>query len=140
MTDQELIQDFLALKGTLAEERRSELSYSFMHEVIRECERRNWTMTKLAEEVGVHRSQVTRWLSGSANVRLDTIARVEAALRVPLVEFNREHSDVFAEEGLPSRPPAATLWNSAVTHSIDYAHFEDERRDLGLSESRGSRE
>ncbi len=109
MTNQNLIKDFLALQSTPEDDRRSELSYLFMQTVARIAEEKGWNMAQLAEAMGAHRSQVSRWLNGSADVRLSTIAKFEVALQTPIIEVDREESFAFAKRELPRRPPAAIL-------------------------------
>lgn len=106
MKDKDLIEDFLKQSIALEDDRRSELSYLFMQHVVRLCEERGWSISRLADEVGVHRSQMSRALSGMANLRLSTIAKIEAALESPILEVNREPSLTFEKRGYPSRPPA----------------------------------
>ena len=112
MTDQQLIDDFFALESSLEEERCSELSYLLMQAIARMAKSKGWNMAQLAEAMGAHRSQVSRWLSGSADMRLSTIAKFEAALQSPILEVDREESLVFARRKMPAQPPSAIVLSS----------------------------
>ncbi|MFK8056273.1 MAG: helix-turn-helix domain-containing protein [Saprospiraceae bacterium] len=130
MTDKDLIGDFFKQPIALEDDRRSELSYLFMQHVVHLCEERGWSISRLADEVGVHRSQMSRALSGMANLRLDTIAKIETALQTPILEVNREPSLTFEKRGFPSRPPAGRL---QVTFSIDNIMSDVEKMNASWS-------
>ena len=127
MVDQTLTQTFLkSFAPSLAEARSSELRYLLMQNIVRACEAKDggkgWTLSQLAEKLGVNKSQVSRMLSGIANPTLETIAKYEAALETVLLEINREDSYAFAEAGLESRPPAAAY---RATITVDDYPAED---------------
>ena len=133
MTDQEVLDKFFAQAApTLAEERSSELRYLLMQHIVRACRAKGWTMARLAEELGVHPSQVSRFLTGTANPTLDTIAKYEAALGTPILEVNRDDSFAFPKRDLPARPPAAM---HGVSISLDDFAAEDLRRAAGYERS-----
>ncbi len=88
----------------LVAERQSELSYDLMQEIAAEAELQGLSASALAKLMGRDRSTVSRWLSGSANLTLETIALFEKALGRPLVQVNGRASTVFAAGGMPDVP------------------------------------
>ena len=89
------------------DDRRSELSYLFMQEVAAIAERKGLKAIDLAKKMAIGRSQVSRWLSGSSDLKLSTIAKFELALETPIVEVNRRRTTVHAKLGYDAAPPAA---------------------------------
>ncbi len=88
----------------LVAERQSELSYDLMQEIAAEAELQGLSASALAKLMGRDRSTVSRWLSGSANLALETIALFEKALGRPLVQVNGRASMVFAAGGMHDVP------------------------------------
>ncbi|WNJ17458.1 helix-turn-helix transcriptional regulator [Pontibacter sp. G13] len=48
---------------------------------------RGWTQKEFAERMGVSPQQVSKWLKGQENFRLETISKMEAVLEVELIEI-----------------------------------------------------
>ncbi len=101
------IRDFFAQELPHAEDRWVELSVLLAQEISAERERRGWTQRELARRAGVQAPHLSRMLSGQHNFTIQTIAKLEAALEVPLLEVCRREARSFLERGLPGRPSAA---------------------------------
>ncbi|WNJ17456.1 helix-turn-helix transcriptional regulator [Pontibacter sp. G13] len=54
--------------------------------VIQVLGNRGWTQKEFAERMGVSPQQVSKWLKGQENFRLETISKMEAVLEVELIE------------------------------------------------------
>ncbi|WNJ17454.1 helix-turn-helix transcriptional regulator [Pontibacter sp. G13] len=55
--------------------------------VIQVLDKRGWTQKEFAERMGVSPQQVSKWLKGQENFRLETISKMEAVLEVELIEI-----------------------------------------------------
>ena len=103
-----LTDHYLTRERELARERQTELSYALMQAVARELDgRADWTLARLADEIGAPLEHVGRWLNGTAYLSFSTVARIEKALGTPLVEVGGAGSAAFAKRGMPRRPSSA---------------------------------
>jgi transcriptional regulator with XRE-family HTH domain len=73
-------------------------------------DQKGWSNSKFAKTVGVNESEVSKWLGGTQNFTIRTIAKIENALGVEIV---RQFSD--AEIGLGEVEKANTDDNFWVT-------------------------
>lgn len=99
-----LIEDFFSEQLPHADDRWVELSVQIAQEVNRERELKGWSLRKLAWEAGIKAPHLSRSLNGQHNFTLQTIAKLETALGVPLLEICRRSALSFLERGLPAQP------------------------------------
>ncbi len=53
---------------------------------------RGWSKTVFAEKVNKNPSEITKWLSGTQNFTIDTLAEIAFALNMPIAElFEPQH-------------------------------------------------
>jgi transcriptional regulator with XRE-family HTH domain len=48
---------------------------------------KNWSKSEFAEKVNKNPSEITKWLSGTQNFTIDTLAEIAVALNMPLLEL-----------------------------------------------------
>ena len=72
---------------------RKEVSYSFdiAKRIIDVLERKRWSQADLARATGKKTPLVSRWLSGTHNFTIRTIAEIEAALGEDLISVKKNH-------------------------------------------------
>ncbi len=126
------IQDFFAQELPHAEDRWVELSVMLSQEIGAERERRGWTQRELARRAGIQAPHLSRMLSGQHNFTLQTIAKLEAALELPLLEVCRREALSFVERGLAGHPTAAQ-GRTAKLRAI----LEDEEHHLAYNRPSG---
>lgn len=75
---------------------RKEVSYSFdiAKRIIDVLERKRWSQADLARATGKKTPLVSRWLSGTHNFTIRTIAEIEAALGEELISVKKNHRTV----------------------------------------------
>ena len=54
--------------------------------ILHRLDQLNWTQTRLAEEMGVTKQQVSKWLSGKENFKIETILKIGEVLKTTLIE------------------------------------------------------
>jgi len=59
---------------------------TFVAEVARLMQEKGWTQKELAQKLGKTESEVSKWLSGTHNLTLKSIAKIETALEATLLE------------------------------------------------------
>lgn len=100
----DLIEDFFNEQVPHAYDRWVELSVQIAQEVNRERELKGWSLRQLAREAGIKAPHLSRSLNGQHNFTLQTIAKLETALGVPILEICRREALSFVERGLPAFP------------------------------------
>ncbi len=58
------------------------ISYRFLSEVEKECDKRNISRTELAEMVSTSKSYITQLFRGSKRVNMHILAKIEAAIGI----------------------------------------------------------
>ena len=69
-----------------------ELSYDISARIAKELKKKGWTKTELAQKTGKRCSEVTKWLSGTQNFTLRTIALIEDVLDCKILQVTRENT------------------------------------------------
>jgi len=59
---------------------------TFVAEVARLMQEKGWTQKELAQKLGKTESEVSKWLSGTHNLTLKSIAKIEIALDANLLD------------------------------------------------------
>ncbi|MEO6683340.1 MAG: helix-turn-helix transcriptional regulator [Ginsengibacter sp.] len=54
--------------------------------ILHRLEQLNWTQTRLAEEMGVTKQQVSKWVKGKENFQIETILKIGEVLKMQLIE------------------------------------------------------
>lgn len=54
--------------------------------IIHRLDQLNWTQTRLAEEMGVTKQQVSKWVKGKENFKIETILKIGEVLKTQLIE------------------------------------------------------
>lgn len=72
-----IMEDFLIQYGNVEEERFVTQNLAIATQVYEMLEDRGWSQKTLAEKLGKTPAEVSRWLSGTHNLTLRTIARME---------------------------------------------------------------
>ena len=54
--------------------------------ILHRLDQLNWTQTRLAEEMGVTKQQVSKWVSGKENFKIETILKMGEILKTALIE------------------------------------------------------
>ena len=62
--------------------------------VLQELQRRNMTITQLADLSEVDRTTLSKWLAGERSIRLESALRVMQVLRIRLISAE-DHDDRF---------------------------------------------
>ena len=66
-----------------------------------------WNKARLAKEMGVSPQQVSKYVRGEENFKLETICKLEKVLGVALIQVvNAEEVEVKNAESLVHEPPA----------------------------------
>ena len=73
-----IMEDFLSQHGNVEEERFVTQNLAIATQVYEMLENRGWSQKTLAEKLGKTPAEVSRWLSGTHNLTLRTITRMEA--------------------------------------------------------------
>ena len=91
--------------------RKSELSYGIARRIHEVLGRKGWSQADLARAIGKREALVSRWMSGTHNFTIQTIAEIEAALgdEILAVRQFRRTSDLV--DGYRIRPSRITLLN-----------------------------
>ena len=55
--------------------------------ILQRLDQLNWTQTKLAEEMGVTKQQVSKWVKGKENFKIETILKIGCVLKTQLIEI-----------------------------------------------------
>lgn len=91
--------------------RESELSYGIARRIHEVLLRKDWTQADLARETGKRETVVSRWMSGTHNFTIQTLAEIETALGEEILSIKqyRRLSDMV--DGYKIRPARAALLN-----------------------------
>lgn len=54
--------------------------------ILHRLDQLNWTQTRLAEEMGVTKQQVSKWVKGKENFKIETILKIGGVLKTRLIE------------------------------------------------------
>jgi transcriptional regulator with XRE-family HTH domain len=91
---------------------------------------KGWGKSEFAEIVGKSPSEITKWLSGTQNFTIDTLAEIAVALKVPLSELftarqqqvvNNIHIVLTSKEPSQTTPymtPVTTETESLLAHCV----------------------
>lgn len=106
---------FLELLNQVPKEsrRESELSYGIARHIHEMLSRKGWTQADLARATGKRETVVSRWMSGTHNFTIQTLAEIETAFGEEIISIKqyRRLSDMV--DGYKPRPPRASLLNDS---------------------------
>jgi transcriptional regulator with XRE-family HTH domain len=145
ITDQSEEVDDLDLR---LEERRMAL----IQQINEALERKGWTQSRLAEEMGKEDSQVTRLLSPESNPTLKTLVEFEVALDRDLFTVNRnikfkveerhlQEGQIIvsqAGEGVSGRPDTASSIEQRVRQGDIAGNYDQVKDNLALDSGKTS--
>ena len=109
-----------------AERRReSELSYSIARRINEVLVRKGWTQADLAKAVGRPPAVVSRWMSGTQNFTLKTLASLEIALGERIISVSHYYKPSAVVEGYHLTPRREALLNDPAgeTGEVHTAHL-----------------
>lgn len=88
---------FQELLGTVSQKVKGEVDRSFdiAQRIADILQEKGWSKTDLAKKTGKSCSEVSKWLSGSQNFTLRTIALIEEALGKELIMVKKQASPVY---------------------------------------------
>lgn len=72
--------------------KQTELSVSIANRIYEILEEKNLSQKDLARLLGKTETEVSRWLSGTHNLTMATIAKISTALGVDIIQTTQSHS------------------------------------------------
>lgn len=86
-------------KIRLAKKNYTKISNLIAFEILECLDELGWSQVKLAEEMGVSKQQVNKWVKGNENFTLDTLSRLGEVLGIQLIQIpNRNEARVTSEK------------------------------------------
>lgn len=85
MSEYKTVSRFFSRKGPEDIERFVDKNLDITEEVYALLKQKNWTQKDLADQLGKTPAEVSRWLSGTHNLTLRSIAKLEAVLGQDLI-------------------------------------------------------
>jgi len=79
-----ILNDFFTINDTKAY-KRTEKNMLLALRILKAMQTKEWNRIKFAEEMGVHPSVVTKWLSGTHNFTSDTLYDIEEKLNICII-------------------------------------------------------
>ncbi|WP_343701977.1 helix-turn-helix transcriptional regulator [Chitinophaga sp.] len=64
-------------------------SFDISERILNALDRRGWTQKDLAEKLSKKESEISRWMKGTHNFTLETIAKIELALGETILDTSR---------------------------------------------------
>lgn len=92
-------------------QRESELSYAIARRINEILLRKGWSQTDLAKATGKPAAAVSRWMSGTQNFTLRTIALIETSLEERILSVNHYYRPAEPVSGYALSPKRQTLLN-----------------------------
>lgn len=84
-TEENMITNWLDQHGDPEIDKFIEKNLAIAVKVNAELRKRNWSQAKFADEIGKKPSEVSRWLTGTHNLTLKSIVKMEMALGIVLI-------------------------------------------------------
>ena len=97
--------------------RESELSYSIARRINEVIVRKGWTQADLAKAVGRPPAVVSRWMSGTHNFTLKTLASLESALGEKIISVNHYYKPSSVVDGYRITPRREAYLNDSAGES-----------------------
>ncbi len=85
MNEFELFDQFFEDKGPEDLQRFVDKNVDIVHQVIQLLRDKGWSQSDLARKMGKSDAEVSKWLSGTHNLTLRSIARLETALEADII-------------------------------------------------------
>ena len=79
-----ILNDFFTINDTKAY-KRTEKNMLLALRILKAMQTKEWNRIKFAEEMGVHPSVVTKWLSGTHNFTTETLFDIEEKLNICII-------------------------------------------------------
>ena len=97
--------------------RESELSYSIARRINEVIVRKGWTQADLAKAIGRPPAVVSRWMSGTQNFTLKTLASLEIALGEKIISVNHYYKPSSVVDGYRITPRREAYLNDSAGES-----------------------
>ena len=97
--------------------RESELSYSIARRINEVIVRKGWTQADLAKAIGRPPAVVSRWMSGTQNFTLKTLASLESALGEKIISVNHYYKPSSVVDGYRITPRREAYLNDSAGES-----------------------
>lgn len=97
MSEYKTVSRFFSRKGPEDIERFVDKNLDITEEVYALLKQKNWTQKDLARHLGKTPAEVSRWLSGTHNLTLRSIAKLEAVLDADLILTPLKAADRYKE-------------------------------------------
>ncbi len=91
--ENKMISDWLKENSSPEIDRFIEKNLDITEKVRQALESKGWKSQDLAKEMGKKPSEVSKWLSGTHNLTLKSIIKMEQALGIDLVVVNKTESN-----------------------------------------------
>ena len=90
--------------------------------VLETLDTKNWSQKRLAQEMGVSSQQVSKSLKGQQNLTFETVAKLENALGIRLMEIVTERSTTKVKSSVKISSPIITEAYSVreITHTSSF--------------------
>lgn len=96
------------------EKRKAELSYGIAKRIHEMLLRKGWTQADLARATGKREALVSRWMSGTHNFTIQTLAEIETALGEEILSVRQFRRTSDLVDGYKIRPSRATFLNDGA--------------------------
>lgn len=93
--DKNIIDNWLQENGDPAIEKMVEKNLAIVEKINFLLNERNLTRTEFAKKLGKSPSEVSKWLSGSHNLTLKSITKMEVALETDLINIEAQYKYVY---------------------------------------------
>jgi len=126
-----------------AESRReSELSYSIARRINEVLVRKGWTQADLAKAVGRPPAVVSRWMSGTQNFTLKTLASLEIAMGEKIISVSHYYKPSSVVEGYRITPRREAYLNdfAGKTGEVHTTHLVEGYRPRKKKGPKGGKE
>ena len=98
----------------IKERQRNKSLYRFSGKIafaiLHRLDQLSWTQTRLAEEMGVTKQQVSKWVKGKENFKIETILKIGQVLSTQLIEVSQTS---FGTETIKETDVLASSYNES---------------------------
>ena len=117
------VASFFAERGPEEVERFVDKNLDISQQVYALLKEKGWTQKKLAEVLGKADAEVSKWLSGSHNITLRSIAKMEAALDADIILTPQKASEKYKQVEYVTLKVHANI-NQRIPSDIRYHEAE----------------
>lgn len=113
------ISDFFQEKGPEDIERFVDKNLDISQQVLALLDEKGWNQSDLAKELGKTSAEVSKWLSGTHNLTLRSIAKMEAVLEADIIVTPKKAAQKYKEvEYITLKVHACK--NEVIPDKVDY--------------------